>query len=589
MNFGRLIVLQLILLLFAAGIIGRLFYWQIVKHEDLVAAAETQIENTVKIGAKRGKILAADGSILVSNQKAFLMYAILPETRKLKKEDETYDEFVGRIASRLTPPLLAERLATKEKVSQGDKEKAWESLRSYITFQLKQPKVVWVPLAKKINENTKKKIEKINIKGIGFEQDTQRFYPEGSLGANLLGFVGKDGQGGDKGYFGLEGYYDTKLKGRAGTLIQEVDAYGKPILASSPEGLGAFNGLNLITTIDRTVQFVLDRKLVEGVKRYGAKSGAVIVLDPKTGAVLASGSYPTFSLTNPADSKSEYYKNLSVSEIYEPGSTFKYITFSAALDSGAIKTSTICPCKGPIKASGYEVQTFDNKYHPNSTITQILQHSDNVGAAFAAQKIGIDTLLEYIKAFGFGSPTGIDLQGEEGGIIKQKNDWYEIDLVTAAFGQGLSVTPLQMVNALAAIANDGVLMNPYVVKKITGSASEIEFAPKVVRRVIKSSVAAIMKELLLAAVEGGEAKRLIPHGYRIAGKTGTAQIPIAGKYSTKTVASFVGFGPVENPKFAAIVALFEPSASIFAAETAQPLFFEMMQELYPYWGISVRE
>jgi len=254
-----------------------------------------------------------------------------------------------------------------------------------------------------------------------------------------------------------------------------------------------------------------------------------------------------------------------------------------------VNTDTICPCSGPIKASGYEVQTVDNNYHPNSTIAQILQHSDNVGAGFAAQKMGADTFLKYIKDFGFGEALQVDLQGEETGIVKERRDWHEIELVTAAFGQGISVTPLQMINALSAIANDGKLMKPYVVKKITGPNGVIEFKPKEIRTVIKPETAAIMKQLLLAAVEGGEAKKIVPHGYRVAGKTGTAQVPIGGSYSGKTVASFIGFGPVEDPRFAAIVVLFEPSASIWASETAEPIFFKIITELYPYWGIPVHQ
>jgi len=589
MSQKRLVLLQVLLFLFSAVIIGRLFYWQVLKHEDFSAVAKTQVESTVLVGAKRGKVLAADGSVLVSNQKAYLMYAVLPKIKKLKEKNETYDKFAERLAKEIAPILVKTALAGKDNVSQNEKDATWEEVKAGIVFQLRQPDLIWVPLAREIVEGTKKKIQELNIKGIGFEEDTKRFYPEGDFAANLLGFVGKDAQGNDKGYFGLEGYYDEKLSGRSGVLTQEVDALGRPILAASQEGFGALNGSDLLTTIDRSVQFVVDKKLTEGVRRFGAKSGAAIVLDPDTGALLASSSYPTFSLLDPLDFPIENYRNLGISEVYEPGSTFKSITFASALDSGSIKTDTVCPCSGPIKASGYEVQTVDNKYHPGSTITVILQHSDNVGAAFAGRKMGADTFLKYIKDFGFGASLGIDLQGEETGIVRERGEWHEIELVTASFGQGLSVTPLQMVNAVATIANGGTLMKPYVVQKIIGPKGEVEFKPRQVRRVIKSSTAAAMKQLLLAAVEGGEAREIIPHGYRVGGKTGTAQVPIAGHYSTKTVATFVGFGPVEEPRFAMIIVLFEPSASIWASETAEPLFFEIAKELYPYWGIPVHE
>jgi len=589
MSTRRLIILEIFLFLFSAAIVGRLFYWQVFRHEAFSAIAKTQIENTVFIGAERGKILSSDGSILVSNQKAHLVYAVIPEIKKLKGNNETYDELVKKIVNALVPILLEERFAGKEEATAKEKDTARDELRESITFQLRLPGLVWVPIAKKINEETKQKIERLGIKGIGFETDTKRFYPEGVMATNLLGFVGKDEQGNDSGYGGLEGYYDSKLKGRAGRLVQEVDALGRPILAAPAEGLGVLDGSDLLTTVDRSVQFVVDRKLKEGVERYGAKAGAAIFLDPKTGAVLASSSYPIFDQRDPSSSEAENFKNLGISEIYEPGSAFKSITFSAALDSNAVDTNTICPCAGPIQASGYEVQTVDNKYHPGSTITEILQHSDNVGAGFAAQKMGIDTFLRYIRDFGFGASLQIDLEGEEAGIVKERRDWHEIELVTAAFGQGISVTPLQMVNALSAVANGGKLMKPYVIKKIIGPKGTVEFKPKEVRTVIKPETATTMKQLLLAAVEGGEAKKLIPHGYRVAGKTGTAQVPIGGHYGGKTVASFIGFGPVEEPRFAAIVVLFEPSASIWASETAEPIFFKIATELYPYWGIPVNK
>jgi len=589
MSYKRLLFLELALFVFAAGIIGRLFYWQILKHENFLAAAKTQIENTVNIGAQRGKILSSDGSILVSNQKAYLVYAILPEINKLKAKDKNEDTFIKEIVERLTPILLEEKLSGKEKVTQKYRDVALAEIKAYLDSQLRQKDLIWVPLAKKITEETKKKIESLKIKGIGFENDTQRFYPDTGIAANLLGFVGKNSEGNDKGYFGLEGYYDKELGGRPGRLVQQVDSFGKPILAAPLEGVKALNGSDLLTTIDRTVQYTVEKKLKDGVERFGAKGGAVIILDTKTGAVLSSVSYPTFNPLDAPSYKPETYKNLGMSEIFEPGSTFKAVTFSSALDANAINTNTICPCNGPIKVSGYEITTWNNKFNPNSTPAQILLNSDNVGAGFAGQKLGTNRFLQYIKDFNFGSVLGIDLQGEEAGILKERKDWSEVDLVTASFGQGLSVTALQMTSALATIANDGKLMKPYVVKKIIGPKGEVEFKPKEIRQVIEPATAATMKELLLAAVEGGRPMRGILRGYRVAGKTGTAQVPIEGKYSGKTIASFVGFGPVENPKFAAIVVLFEPSASIWAVETAEPLFFDIIKDLYPYWGIQVRQ
>ena len=385
MKQKRFLIVETLLFLFAAVIIGRLFYWQVLKHDNFLVAAKDQTENTVYLGAKRGKILASDGSSLVSNQKAYLVYAIIPEIKELKKDDESYNELVKRISGKIVPILLEEKLKFLKDTDKKDKNKLSQEIKSNIILQLKQKNLVWVPLEKKVGGRTKEKLQSLKIKGIGFEDDTKRFYSEGNFAANLLGFVAKDSAGNDKGYFGLEGYYDDKLKGKSGKLIQEVDALGRPILIAPTIGRDALDGSDLLTTIERTVQFTVEEKLKEGVKRFGASSGAVIVLDVKTSALLASASFPSFNIFEPNKSKQRYYKNFGISEVYEPGSTFKYITISSALDYGSIDVKTLCPCKGPIKVAGYEIQTVDNKYHPNSKIVEILQHSDNVGAAFTAK------------------------------------------------------------------------------------------------------------------------------------------------------------------------------------------------------------
>ncbi len=586
MKEKRHVFVELAIFLFAALCIGRLFYWQIIKTNDFATAAKAQTEMTISIGAERGKILAQDGSLLVANQKAFLVYAILTDLKKQKPNNQSLEEFTKEIADKITPVLLEEKLSFQKQLSNADKDKQKMEIWTNLVFQLRQPNVIWVPLARKVSAGVKEKITSLQIKGVGFQDDTKRFYPEGDIGANLFGFIAKDSVGNDKGYSGIEGFYDDQLRGKSGHLVQEVDALGHPILIAPSLGRGALNGGNLQTTIDRTVQYILENKLHDGVKKYGANAGVGIVLDVKTGGVLAMSSFPAFNPLDPSIS-SENSKNLGISEVYEPGSTFKALTIAASIDAKAIDVKTVCPCEGPIKIAGFEIQTWNNKYHPNSTMADVLAHSDNIGASFAAEKLGKEKFVDYLRNFGLGQSSGVDLLGEESGILKSKKDWREIDLVTGAFGQGLSVTPLQMVNAFSAIANKGTLMKPYVVKEISGGKTQVSFEPRSVRTVIKPETANIMKELLLGAVENGEARKIIPHGYRVAGKTGTAQVPIAGHYSTKTVASFVGFGPVEDPRFAMIVVLFQPSSSIFAADTAEPLFFNIVKELYPYWGLPV--
>ncbi|MEX0616526.1 MAG: penicillin-binding protein 2 [Candidatus Woykebacteria bacterium] len=587
MKSWRLVLVQIFFLFIAVSITGRLLYWQVVKKDVLSARAAGQHEVTTHLEAKRGRLFATDDSLIVGNEPAFLLYANLNEFNKQYSEKEDREDQADKITEALFSEILGSQKDSK-KLSKVDKEKLFTGTKKEIIKKLNLQNLVWVPLEKKVSAQTKEKLEQLKISSLGFEELSKRFYPEGSLASQLIGFVGNDTYGNDAGYFGLEGYYDRELKGRAGRLIQELDASGNPILTNDEDGSFPTDGFDLVTTIDRNVQYVVEEEIQKAVKKFGAKLGSVVVLDPKTGGILALANSPSFDQDKWQSYEGEDFKNSAISDIYEPGSTFKLVTIASALDAQAVKPNTVCPCKGPIKVSGYEVQTWNNKYHPNATILEILQHSDNVGAAFAGEKLGTDRFLEYIKNFGFGSSLGVDLQGEEKGLVKERQNWSKVDLVTASFGQGLSVTALQMTSALSVIANDGKLMKPFVVKKIKENDTEINIEPKVIRQVIKPETASLMKELLLAAVEGGEARNIIPKGYRVAGKTGTAQVPIAGHYDpSKATASFVGFGPVEDPKFVAIVKFVDPTP-IYGAETAEPTFFEIAKRLYPYWGIPVR-
>lgn len=587
MKSWRLIFLQLFFVVLTALISGRLLYWQVIKHDSFTAKASGQHEITTLIEAVRGKIFASDGSILVGNEPAFLLFANLSE---FKKAFNTKDD-VEQAGEKITKVLFAEILSYQKepkKLSKAEKETLFVNAKTDIINKLSSKNLVWVPLAKKISPDSKKRVAALKITGLGFEEMSKRYYPEGSLASQILGFVGKDKDDNDIGYFGLEGYYDEQLRGKPGRLIQELDASGNPILTNDEEGSFPTDGFDLTTTIDRNVQFIVEEEIKGGVKKYGAKLGSALVMNPKTGEILALANYPNYSPERWRSFEENDFKNSAISDVFEPGSTYKLVTMAGALDSGVVKVNTICPCKGSIKVGEYEIQTWNNKYHPSSTIVEILQHSDNVGAGFVAQKLGTEEFLKYIKDFGFGKALGIDLQGEEGGLVKERQNWSPVDLVTASFGQGLSVTALQMTSALSVIANDGKLMKPYVVKKIAGAEREIIIEPREARDVIKPQTAKIMKELLLAAVEGGEAKNLIPKGYRIAGKTGTAQVAIAGHYDpSQAVASFVGFGPVEDPKFVAIVKYVDPFP-IYGAETAEPTFFEIAKKLYPYLGIPIR-
>src|SRR3989338_5979904 len=322
--------------------------------------------------------------------------------------------------------------------------------------------------------------------------------------------------------------------------------------------------------------------------KYGAKAGSVVVMDPKTGRILAMASFPNYDPLKYFDYPRQYYKNPVVADQYEPGSIFKVLVMAAALNEDLVKSDTKCDiCSGPVSVGGFEIRTWDNKYRLETTMKEVIIHSDNTGMVFTARKLGLDKFYTYLQNFGFGGQTNVDLQDESSPEIRSKKDWREIDLATASFGQGIAVTPIQMVSAVSAVASGGNLMEPHIIKDIKDEKGSFEIKPKIVRQVIKDSTAQQIKEMMVAAVEEGEAKFFKLKGFRVAGKTGTAQIPVAGHYDpTKTIASFVGFAPADNPKLVMLVLYNQPTSSIYGSETAAPTFFEIARELFNYYKIA---
>jgi cell division protein FtsI/penicillin-binding protein 2 len=334
---------------------------------------------------------------------------------------------------------------------------------------------------------------------------------------------------------------------------------------------------------------MLDTELKKGIVTYGAKSGMAAVMDPKTGAILAMSSFPNFDPTHYQNYPDTTYINPFITSTYEPGSTFKPLVMSAALDEGLIQPNTECTiCTGPVPIGGYQIHTWDDNYFPNSTMTDVIVHSDNTGMVFVGEKLGLDRMLDYLQRFGIGDTTGIDLQGEEAPEIHPKDQWYPIDLATASFGQGIVVTPMELLDAVASIANNGKRMEPQVVAAVqTPDGQTITIPPKEINQPISATTAQVMTQIMVDAANEGEAAFARLKGYNIAGKTGTASIPVAGHYDpSKTIASFVGFGPAEDPKFAMLVILNQPSSSIYGSETAAPVFYAVAKDILMYYGIA---
>lgn len=553
---GRLLTISIFFAIFFIAVIIRLFYWQIVMSDTLRLAGRSQSTLTLASNAKRGDVLFKDNFPVATNKISYLMYA------NPKKVDS-----ITNYAQLLAPILGADPASISARLEQ---DLFWVSLRSRLTY------------------DTKVKIDNLKLSALGFEQETERYYPEASMAAHLIGFVGKNQEGQDQGYFGLEGFYDRQLRGRPGSTYLIKDALGNPILTDVREDK-KIDGRTIVTSIDRAVQYMADVELRKGVERYGADGGTVIAMETKTGRILATSSYPKFDPAKYWEYDGKYYTSPIVSHLFEPGSTFKVLVMAAAIDSGLVTPETRCPdCDGPVELAGYEIKTWDGKYYPNNSMTEVIQHSDNTGMVYVARKMGIERFLTYLKKFGVGSLTGIDIQGEVMEELRLPKKWLEIDLATASFGQGISVTPIQLVTAVNAIANGGKLMKPTVVEKIiTPDDKTITIEPKVVGQPISYASSKVMTWMMVNAVEKGEAKFTAIPNYSVAGKTGTAQIAVEGHYDpTNTNASFVGFFPAEDPKITMLVVINKPRTSIYGSETAAPIFFSIARDLIQYYNIE---
>jgi len=541
-------------------VIARLFYWQIVKAEELSDLGQSQYTHSLKLTPQRGIIKSSDGFPIATNTLSYIVYA---NPKVIAKKDHT--------AKLLSPLLEIDEASISAKL---DKD------------------LFWVSLKLNVDSKEKESIEKLKIEGIGFEQEYVRFYPEASLAANLIGFVGKNDVGENKGYFGLEGFYDRLLRGKEGIALVVRDALGRPIVSKINNNSPEIPGRSLELSIDRAIQFMVERKLKEAVEKYQASGGMVGIIEPKTGNILSLASYPSFDNRNFIEYDPVLYKNPFITNVYEPGSTFKALVMASAIDSKVVKPETKCPiCSKEVEIANYAIRTWNNKYYENTTMIAVIQHSDNTGMVYAGQKLGLDRMLEYFDKFGIGKLTGIDLQGEVLPQIRAKEDWYPIDLATASFGQGINITPIELLVGFSSLANEGKRMEPHIVRKIENEdGSLVEIKPKLLSKPVSSSTAKVMTEILVNAVNKGESKFAKPKGYRVAGKTGTAQIPIDGHYDpNKTIASFIGFAPADDPKFAMLVIIDRPTTSIYGSETAAPLFFNIAKDMFAYYGILPTE
>ena len=445
----------------------------------------------------------------------------------------------------------------------------------------------WAKLAENVSAESYFALQALGLQGLYADQNPQRVYPEASLAATLIGFVGKNDASERVGYYGVEGYYEAELKGLSGLYAGERDLASRPILFGFQDRLENQDGRDLYLTIDKSVQQIVKSVAKRGMEIHSPKELCIIVADPNTMAILGLTCLPDYGPNAYGEFPERTYRNPLISDVYEPGSTFKPLVVAYALEHASVKAGDQMPEPGPKVVGDYQISTWNNQYNGSLSLADVLAKSSNVGMVEIGERMGNDRVFEMVQRFGFGMDTGIDLQGEVTAPLRKRSDWYPIDYATVTFGQGIAVTPIQLLTSFASVINGGELLKPYVVNRVSdGEKTNSNPEKTVIRRVVSESVSRVMRKMLEYTVEHAEYKWRKPAGYRFGGKTGTAQIALAGKYDvSKTIASFIGFTPVDKPRFIALVILKEPASSSWGSETAAPLFFDLSKELISYYNI----
>lgn len=558
----------------------RAAYWQVVKGESLAIEADKQHFYRLEVPANRGVISSQDLLTLVANRQSYTLYANLTQIKESPEE----------IASKLTPIVLDSnpQIAT----TSAEKDVFLDSLKNKLSL----PQIVWVKLLSGMPVTVKEKLDSLKLNGLSFVSEPARDYPEASMAAQLLGFVGEDNQGGKKGYFGVEGYYNKDLEGKSGWLMEEKDAFQRPILLGTTTNQEKVDGSDLILTIDSGVQLFVEKYLKEGIANWGAVGGTAIVMDPRSGDVLAAASFPNYDPANASLYPSSIFKDPMIADFFEPGSIIKPLIMAAAINEGKVTPQTQCDdCSGPTAIGAYSIHTFNNAYHPRTTMLETLINSDNTGMVFVGRTLGFPNLYRYMNLYGFSQKTGIDLEGENSSALRPIDQWYPIDQATTAFGQGIAVTSIQMVRAFSALANGGKMPTPRIVKAIISHGQKRDLIRPQLVQVIKPETAQTVTQMLSVVSTQSELHFPLDRmpslkKFKIAAKSGTAQIPIAGHYEEgKTTGSVIGFAPADNPRFVLLVKLDSPSVRPWGSDTAGPIFFNILKDLFNYYSINPTE
>jgi len=549
-----------------ALIFFRFYFLQVIDYSSFRALADNQ-HNIFK------KLIPERGEIFLKDKDGFFPIALNREAKMAYAVPQEIDN----------PQKTSEEIASILNLDQGE-----------LAVKFSKAEDLYEVVKRRLSDEEIEKLKNLNRKGIHLADEIYRYYPSGGLASQVVGFVGWEKEN-LAGKYGIEASFEKELGGEAGDVFQNRDSAGNWITVGEREIIEAKNGKSLILTIDHIVQYETEKILQSAVEQFEAESGSVIVMETLTGKILALTNYPTFNLNECSQVESmDLYRNPAVSDAYECGSVFKPITMAGALDSGHLAPETIYIDSGVVKEAGYSIRNSDLKSYGRQTMTEVLEKSLNTGAIFAQKSLGNKNFLEYLKRFGFGEETGIELIGENSGNISNlKNLRSSIEFFTASFGQGITVTPLQLISAYNTLANGGVLLKPQIVERVIHpNGSNEEILPQEVRRVISQKAALQISQMLRSVVVKGHGKRADVPGYLVAGKTGTAQVANTGKkgYAEgQHIGSFAGFAPMNNPRFTILVKINNPQAVEWAESSAAPAFGELMKFLLDYYKIEPTE
>ena len=555
----RVNLILVIIFLFGGIIFSRLFYLQIIKGDFYKALAQGQQQLLLETKGERGEVYFKNAEILAMAQKEPFLFLSPKEIEEKEKTSEILSEILD-----IKPENILQKIQKENNFYQ--------------------------PIKENLTPQELQQLEELNLKGVYIDWKPKRYYPQINTASTVIGFLNEE----EKGQYGIEEYYDEILKGKEKIEKEKTTPWGF-LFSFSNDYLN--KGVSLYLTIDYNIQFRAEKLLEEGIEKYGAKGGEIVVLEPDSGKIIAMAQYPNFNPNEYKNVEMELFQNSSISKPFEPGSIFKPITLAAALNEGKVTPETTFEDKtGFVQIGGYKIYNYAQKVWGKRTMTEVLENSINVGAVFAQEQLSHQNFFEYIEKFGFFEKTGVDLAGEvlsKNQEIKKALDYnIVVNFATASFGQGIEMTPLQIARAFCVIANGGKLPKVYVVEKKVDEDGIEEVQPEIIREnVISPETSLDLTNMLVRVVEEGFGKQAKVPGYYIAGKTGTSQIPWSSLgidrrgYSNETWQSFIGFAPAFDPRFVILVKLNNPTKTKTSEYSATPIFHDLAKYILDYWQI----